>query len=552
MVEDDCIPLSYHPERKTKMKVIQSIIFIFLFAVNLIGNTFYLDPVNGNLNNSGSINDPWGSLSEVISSNYIRSKEYANLPYTINSPLIDKNITGMVHAGDTLILREGLHGTVFLRNYINDTPIVIMNYQEEEVYLERVQLQACKNWIFDGVRISSEPYGYYLNNKLFFIESHGWQGPSSHIIVKDCEIFSAEEPWTTAQEWVNNSSDGLYIKGDSCRALSNKIFNVDMGLSCIGDYIIAERNSIENFSGDGGRVLGSNISFNHNLIKNNYNVDDNHDDGIQSFTTNGYIVNDNEIIGNLIINRDDNNQILAGPLQGIACFDGFYNNWLIANNVISVDHWHGISLLGANRCTIIHNTVIDPTPMVTPGGSWIRIDDHKDGTPSSNCLVANNVANKFVVDGMEYNNIIFDTQEEYSENFQDYVNFDFNLIEGSILIDSADPDYSIPFDFELNQRDNSPDMGAYEYIFETSSIFSSSKIKEHKKIYPNPFTDKISIINFSPNDTILFYDIQGKIIISGNLESVNQFLKTLNSGIYNIVLINGTNEITYSTLMYKL
>ena len=530
------------------MKTLQTIIFLNLFGLKLMGSTFYLDPINGDINNNGSLNEPWSSLGDIVLADYIQSKEYSDLPYTVNSPLTDKNITGPVKAGDTLVLREGLHGTIFLRNYINEIPIVIMSYQEEKVCLERVQLQACKNWIFDGICISSEPYGYYLNNRLFYIESHGWQGPTSHITVKNCEIYSAEEPWDTAQEWLDNSSHGLYITADSCLVINNKIYNVDMGLSCIGDHIIAERNQVINFSGDGGRVLGSQISFNYNLIKNNYNVDDNHDDGIQSFTTNEYVVDDNEIIGNLIINSDMENQVLAGPLQGIACFDGFYHDWIIANNIISVNHWHGISLLGAKRCTIIHNTVIDSTPNITPGGSWIRIADHKDGTPSSNCLVANNVANQFVVDGTEINNIALTTQTSYTEHFRDFKNFDFNLLEESILIDAADPDYSIPYDFELKQRDNFPDIGAYEYFKGTSSIVSASK-QRNIKIYPNPFNDSISISNISRTDRILCSDLQGKLIVTGNIDEVNQALKTLKSGIYNIVIFNETNEIANSTFI---
>ena len=35
-------------------------------------------------------------------------------------------------------------------------------------------------------------------------------------------------------------------------------------------------------------------------------------------------------------------------------------DWVIENNVVIVDHWHGITLGGARNCRIVNNTVIDP------------------------------------------------------------------------------------------------------------------------------------------------------------------------------------------------
>lgn len=532
------------------MKIFSSIIFLLLIGQIVFCNTYYLDPQNGSLNNDGSFSSPWTSLSEIIDANYIQSREYTSLPYTNNNPLIDKNINGFVRAGDTLVLREGLHGSIFLRNYINESPITIIGYQDEKAIIENVHLQACKNWVFEELDISSEPYGYFIQGRLFYVETHGWQGPSSHVIIKNCDIYSSNQPWTTSQEWLDYASDGIYIQADSCIARNNKIFNVDMGLSCVGNYITATDNSIVNFSGDGGRILGSNIVFNYNLIKNNYKVDDNHDDGIQSFTTNGFIVDNNEVIGNFIINSDDENQALAGPLQGIACFDGFYNDWIIANNVVSVNHWHGISLYGAKRCTIIHNTVIDPTPNITPGGSWIRIDDNKDGTPSSDCVVANNVANKFVVDALDINNRVLDTQSAYSQNFKNYPNFEFDLLQSSNLIDNADKLYSIPFDINQSTRDSLPDIGAIEYSAMTNTIINQN-LNSDILIYPNPFNSILHISNLSINDKIICYDLQGNELCSGNLEFVNERLNSLTSGIYVIVILDPEKNVIKSSRVYK-
>lgn len=508
------------------------------------GATYYLDPVNGSLTNDGSLNAPWSSLEQVITANMIASNEYAPLPYDpATSEVVPKNANGAVKAGDTLVLLSGLHGEVFLQNYINTEPITITAKNGHSPIIEKVRLQACKHWVFDNLKISTEEYGYYVHDKLFFIESHKWQGPSSHVIVKNCELYSTTTPWTTAEEWVNKASDGIYINGNSVIAINNILVNVRMGITASGNYIIAERNRIINFSGDGMRLLGSHNVFKSNLIKNCYDVDDNHDDGIQSWTTNGIVVDNNQVIGNIIINTDNPTRPLNGSLQGIGCFDGFYNNWIVANNVISVNHWHGITFLGAHNCQIINNTVIDPTPDITPGGSWIRIDKHKNGTPSSNCIVANNVANSFVVDGVETHNTVLDTYQQYEANFVDYKNFDFHLTPHSVLIDAGFFGYAVEDDIENNPRvsGKNPDIGAYEFIGSTTSVRINNE--ESIQIYPNPFHNEICIDNAKDDWIMELYDISGKMLFTSDNEGLNEHLKNLKDGLYFLKIVDHTHTI---------
>jgi parallel beta-helix repeat protein len=474
---------------------------------------------------------PLSSLSEVIAADLISTQQYSPLPYSQDSQLQPKNPSGIISGGDTLMLKAGLHGEVFLRNYHNELPITVIAEEGAIAILERVHLQSCKNWIFQGVHVSSEPYGYYLNNRLFYVESHGFHGPTSNITIRQCDIYSTTAPWTVAQDWLDKASDGLFMSADSCLAVGNRISNVDMGLFCIGDYHQAIGNEIINFSGDGGRILGSHNAFNHNVIKENYNVDDNHDDGIQSFTNNEHVVDSNEVIGNLIIDTEDITRPLQGPMHGIGAFDGFYNDWLVANNVISVNHWNGIAFLGANRCTIIHNTVIDPTPNVTPGGSWIKIDDHKDGTPSSDCIVANNVSNQFVVDGLEVGNIVLDSQDSYVENFIDFENFDFRLLPNSSLINNAGPDYSIPTDYYGNDRMGTPDVGAIEYEL-ISSINTEYDQLVPTSIFPNPFSNEVSINDIEPSTLINVYNVSGTLKLAGTLDVINEAVAEFSAGIY--------------------
>lgn len=515
------------------MKQLLMLMMLTMLSLIAYGNKYYLDPANGSITNDGSIDSPWGAFEEVINANLIVSNRYSPLPYNaVTSSLVPKNINGVVHAGDTLVLLDGLHGEVFLQNYINEFPVTIIGEEGHVPVIEKIRLQACKNWRFENVKVSTSDYGYFLNWRLFYIESHAHQGPSSNIEVHGCEIYSHSTPWTTAEEWLTQVSDGLYIRADSVVVTDNILTNTKMGITAWGDYIRAENNQVINFSGDGMRLLGSHVIFESNLIKNCYDVDDNHDDGIQSWTTNGIVVDDNQVIGNTIINTDDPSRPLNGPLQGIGCFDGFYNNWVVANNVISVDHWHGITFLGANNCQIINNTVIDLTPDITPGASWIRIDDHKNGAPSTGCVVANNVANQFVVDGEQLNNIVLNTYSEYEDNFTDYENFDFYPTPTSILIDAGDIDYATLFDIVNNDRfaDDSPDVGAYEFI--RPNAVGGIDQQVDIQLFPNPFSEQVYLPEAENDWVFELYDAGGRRLFIVNYQGLNDDLGQLAAGVY--------------------
>jgi len=106
------------------------------------------------------------------------------------------------------------------------------------------------------------------------------------------------------------------------------------------------------------------------------------------------------IRGNMIINYVDPDQPFRGTVQGIGCFDGMFEDWLIEHNVIVVDTWHGITLRGAVNCTIRNNTICDRNSS-RPGPPWIRLDHHKNGTPSRDNVVTCNLSTRYDVSSSE-------------------------------------------------------------------------------------------------------------------------------------------------------
>ena len=93
---------------------------IFLTLSYSFGASFYVNPQSGSDSGSGTFSDPWKTLEAVVNANLIKSKSFVT-PYDINNiQLIDKNVNAPVKSGDTIWLYSGLHGEVFLSNYINE------------------------------------------------------------------------------------------------------------------------------------------------------------------------------------------------------------------------------------------------------------------------------------------------------------------------------------------------------------------------------------------------------------------------------------------------
>ena len=516
-------------------------------VIGLNATTFYLDPVNGSNNNNGTIDAPLASLQEVVEGQLILSYKNSPLPYDpINNELTVKNSNGIIHGGDTLLLLNGYHGDVFITNYNNKDYITVIGQDKDNVHLRYLRLQGSSMWKFENLTVTNQGGSPNPTKTLVFLESHNWQGPCFKIDIDGCNVFSSYEPWKTAQKWLDNALNGIDIRGDSINITNCNVRNIYMGISSSGDFNNVINNQVVNFGGDGMRLIGSYNLFENNTIKNCYNINDNHDDGIQSFTTGGQIVDHNIIRSNTIINYEDPNQPLLGTLQGIGCFDGFFRDWIVENNVISVNHWHGITFLGADSVRIYNNTVLDPTPEESPGPSWIMIDNHKDGRPSVDVEIRNNVSNTVAGTAVVSNNVMVNTESGYAKHFVDYSTYDFHLIESSSLIDMADPAYAPKRDRDNVERKygSGPDIGAYEYIKTVG--YQDTDPNQKFKLYPSPTHGVITLEGIDQCYGLAVYSSTGRLQFSMNIDKGNHKIDVsgLDSGFYHFVfrLLNNKNE----------
>ncbi|UCC99774.1 MAG: hypothetical protein JSW66_07790, partial [Phycisphaerales bacterium] len=178
----------------------------------------------------------------------------------------------------------------------------------------------------------------------------------------------------------------------------------------------------------------------------------------------GGVVNCGVVLrGNTIINYDDPNQPYRGTLQGIGCFDGAFVDWVVENNVVITDHWHGITLSGARNCLVINNTVLDRNN-TRPGPPWIRVGNHKKGTAPVNCVVRNNLATTFnnAAGVLQENNL---TIEDPASLFVDPDHFDLHLLPGAAAIDAGSSLGAPRLDRDRITRPQGGgiDLGAYEW-----------------------------------------------------------------------------------------
>ena len=398
--------------------------------------TYFVDPTATG-GGDGSESQPWDSLQAALDADEVAD-------------------------GDTVWLESGDHGTLSITGWSNTLGITIAAVEGETPELSSVLVRNSRGWTLRGLHVIGEGTSFLID----------LDGDNEDIRVESCALRSTDDTaaWT-AQDWIDRASNGISVDGTAMTIRNNYLKNVGYGISVGADHSLVEGNVIENFSRDGLRGLGDYSVFQYNTVKNCYAVDDHHDDGFQSWSVGADgEVGTGEVVGivlrgNTIINYEDPNQPHRGTLQGIGCFDGTFVDWVVENNVILTDHWHGISLYGARNCAVTNNTVLDLNDE-DPGPPWIRVTEHKDGTAPQDCVVRNNLttalANSDQV--VEEANITF-SMDEVSDYFVDAAAFDVHLRPDAAAIDAGTASGAPELDRDRIPRPQGDgvDVGAYEW-----------------------------------------------------------------------------------------
>lgn len=546
-------------------------IAISLVAFASRATNYYADPsAAGNMNNLGTATSPWANLSSI---------------FTANKTFL---------AGDTIFLRNGNHGYAIIKG-VNTDFVVIAPALGHNPIISRIRISnaattSASYWKLYGLTIQSEATGTNATPSYNLVEIYPY---ATHITISHCTITSSLNTtgWTR-NDWRNRCNSGLSTRGKLNAHYiieNNLIKNTAFALSISSSGTIVRGNTVQNFTSDGSRVVGSDILFEKNSILDLIKVmtaAENHDDLFQSFTyaaggAGQDTLKNNIIRQNIFINTTDTTRAFRGNAQGIGCFDGVYLNWQVENNIVITDHWHGISLYGAVNCYVTNNTVIDPylTSPIDPfdnnatniGPTWIRIAKKTNGPPSSGNIVSNNlVANNVFFGtpsmGTGFNNIMLGAITNFSTFFVDVSNLalpgnlDLHLLAGCAAIDAGDSLYAPRLDFDGAVRPQGAgfDIGAYEYLdtLQTSKA-NELALKNHLLFYPNPSDGTFRLLpgnlKLADDVDLHIFNTSGEKVYSTRM---NEYLKVitlpsnLSKGIYFVLLTDGQSFYTGKIATY--
>lgn len=443
-----------------------------LLAATAQATTFHVDPVAGSDAGDGSAADPWRSLQTVLDSGLVETRDWPSHPYQPGMVLEPVNPGAPIQAGDAIWLHTGYYGDVEIISAYNVTPITIAAAPGAQPQLRSLLVRSAQNWIVRDLTISPSFGAGDEVGTIVEVENHNWTGPAWDIELANLDVFTVDDAstWGPA-EWVDDTSSGVDIGADRVSIHDSRIRNVRIGIAVGGDDAIVRRNLVDGFSADGLRGLGDYGLFEYNRVQNNMigsSLDENHDDGFQSWSVGPGGVGTGEVVGvvlrgNVFINATDPANPLRSSMQGIGCFDGFFTDWVVENNVVITDHWHGISFYGMRDSRIVNNTVMELVEG-DPGPPWLMVHDHKDDRPSENIVVRNNLAANLVLDG---NNLVIDHNLEYTNPTALFVAppFDLHLLSGASTIDAGSANLAPALDADRVPRPQGAgfDLGAYEW-----------------------------------------------------------------------------------------
>ncbi|HEY0968373.1 MAG TPA: LamG-like jellyroll fold domain-containing protein [Opitutaceae bacterium] len=429
-----------------------SALLALITSASLQAASYYVDPATGNMVNPGSAGAPWSTLEAVFAA----GKTFA--------------------AGDVIYLRSGFHGSPVVAGH-NAGDVTIQADFGQVPRLRKLTFDNASRWIAAGLDISPRNASVYDSANIVVIESN-----SSFITVTGCLIYNTENVtgWSLS-DMSDRLGRAIRVYGPDCVIANNHLSQVRYGIGVepSAPRTTVRHNLIEDIMNDGIRFHADDTVLEYNVIRNFYGVDENHDDGIQGWTTGpggaGYgTITGGTIRGNYILNADGPGRPFPDTtfgVQGIGLFNGVFEGIVIENNTVILEMWHGITIFGAVDCIIANNTVVQNPYIQLPSINkrpWITIRHNQitDDRLSSGNLIINNRSwiapfTDLAPQGSTLSNNLISSN--HADHFVNYAGYDLHLISTSPAIDAGTSSGAPALDADGVTRTSSPDIGAYEY-----------------------------------------------------------------------------------------
>jgi len=458
-------------------------------------HAFYVDPAKGDKSNDGSAARPWRTLTEVLDpSNHLVSTQSYSPGYARGDTAPHSiNVNGVIKPGDTIYLMTGDHGNPKLVGYANNDFITVSAAPGQAPVISSLKIVSSSQWLFRGINFQGPRNSNDPVNGLIEIGRSDWTGPSSDIILIKNNVSTQESTtnWSDI-DWVQKPFYYGIMSYGSCVSIEdNTFFNLRNAIAVSSRNSLVLNNTLRDFGNDGIDITASDITIRHNTIESGHHskAEELHADGIQGWATSGNTNRHIVIDSNTIKKIGDPD---LSYMQGISIFDGKWDDISITNNVVVANVWHGIALYGINNATVCNNTVVASDRVAHP--TWIMVTMGKDGSPSRNVIIRNNIAPALVYSGTDVtadHNIlsrsittadggrkrienktgIFGLQNRiFPAIYQTLVNvdyakgtYDLHLKAGSPAIGTGNPEQSPPVDIDGKLRGPAVDIGAYAF-----------------------------------------------------------------------------------------
>ncbi|MEO9968175.1 MAG: Ig-like domain-containing protein [Reichenbachiella sp.] len=455
------------------------------------GTIRYCDPENGSNSNDGSEANPWGSFATALATGKV------------------------IEDGDLIYLMDGDHGNPYISSKIFSEEVKVKSVNEHSAVFGGLVIANSKYWTFSDIKIDGSSSG--LSKEGFLVTG---DVNSTDLIFDNCLIQSAEESstWTKA-DWYANAKGGMDMRGENVVVENTTIKNTYHAMSLRGDNSRATSNLIDNFAGDGVRGLGQFQTFEYNTIRDCYveDYETNHDDAFQTYILTGDPKSEGLTLRyNKILLFEDpitqfviDNDLIGESMQGIIVTDGYPDGWVVENNLLVTDHYHGISLYGARNSRIQNNTVIKHPYFSDDKIPWILIEDNsKTGQTNFNNIIRNNLATDISFDEFDETSTVegnlqigLNSSSDYNDYFEDYTGYNYlTKAESPAINVGVNTDLS-DLDLAGNQRlaNGTADAGAYEYY--SSSLPVIESIGDVTMLEGE--TETINITATDPDDNVL-------------------------------------------------
>ena len=310
---------------------------------------------------------------------------------------------GALSGGDRVLLAEGQHGALALGGLHFDTPVVFAPAPGAAAHLDRLVISDASGLVVRDIRIwplAPGRDGVRGRPTLVSVDES-----ARDIVLERLDIRGGPHAldyydWPRS-DWLEDWRwRGVAIGGDDVTLRDSTLTAVALGIGVGGARARVIGNEIRGFSRDGLRGFGDGSVFRGNVVRDCVKVDGNHDDGFQSFVAppgrpGPKRIRDITLDGNAILEwTGPPDHPLRCTLQGIALFDGPYENWTIQNNLVVVRAPHGIAIYAGQGMQVVYNTVVHPAG-VAGKKPWIMQSDGKRGQGSRDNVFYGNVATAF-------------------------------------------------------------------------------------------------------------------------------------------------------------